>query len=77
MSFRTRNSEPKLVSSPARLEKAHYPTKQVGEIITRQDRRDFTADEVTRALSRLGFTCTPASTQASPTASAALFDTAA
>ncbi|HZP54254.1 SCO5918 family protein [Actinocrinis sp.] len=55
----------------------HYPAKQVGEIITRQDRRDFTADEVTRALSRLGFTCTPASTQASPTASAALFGTAA
>lgn len=40
-----------------------YPAKQVGEIITRQDRRDFTADEVTRALSRLGFTCTPAAAQ--------------
>ncbi|MEU1486882.1 SCO5918 family protein [Streptomyces sp. NPDC005752] len=37
-----------------------YPVKQVGEIITRQDRRDFTAGEVTRALSRLGFTCRPA-----------------
>ena len=36
----------------------HYPVKQVGEIITRQDRRDFTAGEVTRALTRLGFTCT-------------------
>lgn len=34
-----------------------YPVKQVGEIITRQDRRDFTAGEVTRALARLGFTC--------------------
>ncbi|MCF3963742.1 SCO5918 family protein [Streptomyces fuscigenes] len=34
-----------------------YPVKQVGELITRQDRRDFTADEVTRALTRLGFTC--------------------
>ncbi|MEV0090852.1 SCO5918 family protein [Streptomyces sp. NPDC050738] len=34
-----------------------YPVKQVGEIITRQDRRDFTAGEVTRALTRLGFTC--------------------
>jgi hypothetical protein len=34
-----------------------YPVKQVGEVITRQDRRDFTAREVTRALSRLGFTC--------------------
>lgn len=34
-----------------------YPVKQVGEVITGQDRRDFSADEVTRALSRLGFTC--------------------
>ncbi|WP_329456098.1 SCO5918 family protein [Streptomyces sp. NBC_01497] len=34
-----------------------YPVKQVGELITKQDRRDFTADEVTRALIRLGFTC--------------------
>ncbi|MBY8884165.1 SCO5918 family protein [Streptomyces sp. PTM05] len=34
-----------------------YPVKQVGEVITRQDRRDFTADEVARALGRLGFTC--------------------
>ncbi|MCX5411544.1 SCO5918 family protein [Streptomyces sp. NBC_00059] len=37
-----------------------YPVKQVGEIITRQDRRDFSAAEVTRALTRLGFTCRPA-----------------
>ncbi|MGW2917880.1 SCO5918 family protein [Streptomyces angustmyceticus] len=35
----------------------HYPVKQVGEVITRQDRRDFTAGEVSRALTRLGFTC--------------------
>jgi hypothetical protein len=35
----------------------HYPVKQVGEVITRQDRRDFTAAEMIRALSRLGFTC--------------------
>ncbi|MFD6292390.1 SCO5918 family protein [Streptomyces sp. NPDC060205] len=34
-----------------------YPVKQVGEIITRQDRRDFTGAEVTRAMTRLGFTC--------------------
>ncbi|MCX4699256.1 SCO5918 family protein [Streptomyces sp. NBC_01373] len=34
-----------------------FPVKQVGEVITRQDRRDFTAAEVTRALVRLGFTC--------------------
>lgn len=37
-----------------------YPVKQVGAVITRQDRRDFSAREVTRALNRLGFTCTGA-----------------
>ncbi|TPQ20674.1 SCO5918 family protein [Streptomyces sporangiiformans] len=35
----------------------HYPVKQVGEVITRQDRRDFTSREVTRAMASLGFTC--------------------
>ncbi|MCA6090730.1 SCO5918 family protein [Streptomyces sp. SCA3-4] len=35
----------------------HYPAKQVGEVITRQDRRDFTSGEVVRAMARLGFTC--------------------
>ncbi|WP_445397459.1 SCO5918 family protein [Streptomyces sp. LE64] len=34
-----------------------YPVKQVGQVITRQDRRDFSAGEVIRALTRLGFTC--------------------
>ena len=34
-----------------------YPVKQVGEVITKQDRRDFTADEMRRALTRLGFVC--------------------
>ncbi|MER8010285.1 SCO5918 family protein [Streptomyces sp. NPDC094149] len=34
-----------------------YPVMQVGTVITRQDRRDFTGDEVTRAMARLGFTC--------------------
>lgn len=34
-----------------------FPVKQVGEVITRQDRRDFTAFEVTRALTALGFVC--------------------
>ncbi|CAG7650102.1 SCO5918 family protein [Actinacidiphila bryophytorum] len=37
----------------------HYPAKQVGQIITRQDRRDFSAVEVLRAMTRLGFTCRP------------------
>ncbi|AJC60677.1 MULTISPECIES: SCO5918 family protein [Streptomyces] len=44
----------------------HYPVKQVGEIITGQDRRDFTAGEVTRALGRLGFECRPAGALAPP-----------
>jgi hypothetical protein len=35
----------------------HYPLKQVGAVITRQDRRDFTAGEIARAMTRLGFTC--------------------
>ncbi|MET7679106.1 SCO5918 family protein [Streptomyces sp. NPDC005423] len=46
-----------------------FPVKQVGEVITRQDRRDFTAFEVTRALTRLGFTChdaPPAAPAATP-----------
>ncbi|MCM2423768.1 SCO5918 family protein [Streptomyces sp. RKAG293] len=37
-----------------------YPVKQVGQILTRQDRRDFTAEQITRAMTRLGFTCRPA-----------------
>ncbi|WP_063733555.1 SCO5918 family protein [Streptomyces sp. RTd22] len=35
----------------------HYPVKQVGQVITRQDRRDFRAAEVLRAMAQLGFTC--------------------
>ena len=35
----------------------HYPAKQVGQVITRQDRRDFSSGEVLRAMARLGFTC--------------------
>ncbi|GAA3868062.1 SCO5918 family protein [Streptomyces sp. NPDC003631] len=34
-----------------------FPVMQVGEVITRQNRRDFTSDEMRRALTRLGFTC--------------------
>ncbi|MGW1140957.1 SCO5918 family protein [Streptomyces zhihengii] len=34
-----------------------YPAKQVGQVITRQDRRDFSAGEVLRAMTQLGFTC--------------------
>src|SRR3954466_8153693 len=35
----------------------HYPVKQVGQVITRQDRRDFSAAEVLRAMTQLRFTC--------------------
>ncbi|MGW0534179.1 SCO5918 family protein [Streptomyces sp. NPDC003032] len=35
----------------------HYPVKQVGQVITRQDRRDFSSGEVLRAMAQLGFTC--------------------
>ncbi|MBV7696181.1 SCO5918 family protein [Streptomyces sp. TRM70350] len=43
-----------------------YPVMQVGEVITRQDRRDFTSGEMRRALTRLGFACheAPAATPA-------------
>ncbi|WP_406456741.1 SCO5918 family protein [Streptomyces sp. NBC_00876] len=34
-----------------------YPVKQVGQAITHQDRRDFSAGEVLRAMTQLGFTC--------------------
>lgn len=43
-----------------------YPVMQVGAMITGQDRRDFTAAEVTRALRLLGFACMPASASAAP-----------
>ncbi|MEU9383808.1 SCO5918 family protein [Streptomyces sp. NPDC048279] len=35
----------------------HYPVKQVGQVVTRQDRRDFSVPEVLRAMTQLGFTC--------------------
>jgi hypothetical protein len=35
----------------------HYPAKQVGQLVTGQDRRDFSAGEVLRAMAQLGFTC--------------------
>ncbi|MEU8875339.1 SCO5918 family protein [Streptomyces javensis] len=44
-----------------------YPVKQVGQVITRQDRRDFTAGEVLRAMTRLGFTCPDLRQTAAPT----------
>ncbi|MFB7780082.1 SCO5918 family protein [Streptomyces bauhiniae] len=44
----------------------HYPAKQVGEVVTRQDRRDFSAGEVLRAMARLGFTCRTVPEAAAP-----------
>ncbi|MFE5125172.1 SCO5918 family protein [Streptomyces sp. NPDC056669] len=44
-----------------------YPVKQVGQVITRQDRRDFSAGEVLRAMTQLGFTCPGPRQTAAPT----------
>jgi hypothetical protein len=44
-----------------------YPVKQVGQVITRQDRRDFSAGEVLRAMAQLGFTCRGLSQAPAPT----------
>ncbi|MEU3402368.1 SCO5918 family protein [Streptomyces sp. NPDC006670] len=44
-----------------------YPAKQVGRIVTGQDPRDFSASEVVRAMTRLGFTCRTALSAAGPT----------
>ncbi|MEU0383644.1 SCO5918 family protein [Streptomyces chartreusis] len=49
---------PELVTGESvTIGRRRYPVKQVGQVITRQDRRDFTASEVVRAMTRLGFTC--------------------
>ncbi|MBT2404940.1 MULTISPECIES: SCO5918 family protein [unclassified Streptomyces] len=44
-----------------------YPVKQVGQVITRQDRRDFSIGEVLRAMTQLGFTCRGLPRAAAPT----------
>jgi hypothetical protein len=36
-----------------------YPVKQIGAKVTGQDRRDFTAADVSRALDSLGLPCRP------------------
>ncbi|MET9501708.1 SCO5918 family protein [Streptomyces sp. NPDC006259] len=49
---------PELVTGESvTIGRRRYPVKQVGEIVTRQDRRDFSSGEVVRAMRRLGFTC--------------------
>ena len=50
--------KPEPVSGPSVvIGRRTYPVKQVGGVLTRLDRRDFTSGEVSRALTRLGFTC--------------------
>ncbi|MFD3870835.1 SCO5918 family protein [Streptomyces sp. NPDC058623] len=49
-----------------------YPVKQVGEVVTRQDRRDFSAAEVVRAMTALGFTCRTLPVEAAPAPAPAL-----
>ncbi|MEV3967390.1 SCO5918 family protein [Streptomyces sp. NPDC050698] len=50
--------KPEPVTGPSVIiGRRHYPVKQVGQVITRQDRRDFSAAEVLRAMAQLGFTC--------------------
>lgn len=46
-----------VTSESVTIGRRRYPVKQVGQVITRQDRRDFTGGEVIRAMARLGFTC--------------------
>ena len=46
-----------VTSESVTIGRRRYPVKQVGQVITRQDPRDFTAGEVVRAMTCLGFTC--------------------
>ncbi|GAB2584034.1 SCO5918 family protein [Streptomyces capparidis] len=52
------------VGECVRIGRRYYPAKQVGAVVTRQDRRDFSAAEVLRAMRDLGFTCQSAPAQA-------------
>jgi len=50
--------KPELVTGESvTIGRRRYPVKQVGQVITRQDPRDFNSGEVVRAMTRLGFTC--------------------
>ncbi|MFI9821527.1 SCO5918 family protein [Streptomyces sp. NPDC052013] len=49
---------PELITAESvTIGRRRFPVKQVGEVVTGQDRRDFTSGEVVRAMTRLGFTC--------------------
>jgi hypothetical protein len=50
--------KPELITGESvTIGRRRYPVKQVGQVITRQDPRDFNSGEVIRAMTRLGFTC--------------------
>ncbi|MGY0061625.1 SCO5918 family protein [Streptomyces sp. LZ34] len=70
--------KPEPITGPSvRIGRRSYPAMQVGAVITRQDRRDFTSGEVVRAMKRLGFTCEPAPAAAPTPPSTALDPVAA
>ncbi|MFF4571427.1 SCO5918 family protein [Streptomyces sp. NPDC001410] len=48
---------PELVTGASVTIGRRHPVKQMDQVITRQDPRDFTAGDATRAMTRLGFTC--------------------
>lgn len=60
-------SPEQVVGESVTIGRRTYPVKQVGQVITRQDRRDFSAGEVLRAMTRLGFTCHGLPQAAAPT----------
>ena len=47
--------EPAVTGMSVEISGVRYPVMQVGAVITRQDRRDFNAGEVQRAMQALGF----------------------
>ncbi|MFF7976874.1 SCO5918 family protein [Streptomyces sp. NPDC007905] len=55
-----------VVGASVTIGRRTYPVKQVGQVVTRQDRRDFSAGEVLRAMTQLGFTCRDLSQVAAP-----------
>jgi hypothetical protein len=52
-----------ITGQSVRIGRRDYPIMQVGAVITRQDRRDFSVGEVTRAMEALGFACRTAPAQ--------------
>lgn len=48
-----------LVGATVEIGGTRYPVMQVGTVLTHQDRRDFSGQEVERAMRMLGFTVHP------------------